>query len=124
LGGEHIPRRDRREVLELLLAMDDVAPILHPERLRRRLRLVEERAEQCRWRENARKTHLRGVIRVAIDRVRIADRVGEFADLAALDVEFVGRERLSGCTCVHALPRQSWLRRSTTRFALIDCSWS
>ena len=53
LRGQHVAGKDRREILELLLAVHDVAPVRDLERLRRRARLVEKRAQQGRRREDA-----------------------------------------------------------------------
>src|SRR5258705_13566202 len=45
LRREHVARPYRREILELLLAVDDVAPVLDIQRFRGGFRLIEERAQ-------------------------------------------------------------------------------
>src|SRR5690606_6230232 len=86
-----------------LLAMHDVAPVLDLERLYRVARLVEEGPQERRRCENALGEGLRRVIRVSVDRIGIAESIGEFADLAALDVKFIRGEGLPRSIQIHRL---------------------
>src|SRR5262245_43399332 len=103
LRREHVAGHDRGEIFELLLAMHDIAPVLHLERLSRGTWLVQEGAQEGRRRRNAAGWRRGRMDGIAIDRILVADGVGKFLDLSTLHPELVRRKRFSRSPQIHAV---------------------